>query len=413
VHFPAPRSCSGNASPSENWTASFLPGRTVGARWRWFLIIGTIIACAFFPVGISSNAANQNQDEKPSAATIEAETTPTSQTSSEANAGTDKTDTTQAETNSSAPSEQDKTSDSRPVAETAVPTAAPSVSPPDSTVLPRPVTLRVVVDGKARTMQVSAGQTLGRALLQGGLPLDKLDRVTPDVKTLVKHGQTVRITTVRTRLETRAEKVAPGFLVQISTKIAPGKEQVVQYGKSGTAKIIERVVYVGGKRVRKSFVSRTVAVPAQDKIIALGSDSRFMPRSIPYHKRYARAFQTERVLAARGGSARSRLNAAPDKLTLRPVRSLIVKTSAYAAGPAGGSLGNYTATGMRCVRGAVATDPRVIPLGTKLYIEGYGYAFACDTGGAIKGKRIDLAFNSVRECFQHGRRTARVWILSE
>ena len=76
----------------------------------------------------------------------------------------------------------------------------------------------------------------------------------------------------------------------------------------------------------------------------------------------------------------------------------------------------YTATGAKCEVGVVAVDPRVIPLGTKLYIETldgsfvYGYCSAEDTGGAIKGNKIDLAMNTKSECFQFGRRNVRVYI---
>ena len=61
--------------------------------------------------------------------------------------------------------------------------------------------------------------------------------------------------------------------------------------------------------------------------------------------------------------------------------------------------------------GVVAVDPKVIPLGTKLYIEGYGYAVAEDTGGAIKGNRIDLCFTSRAQADNFGRRNVKVYIL--
>ena len=70
-----------------------------------------------------------------------------------------------------------------------------------------------------------------------------------------------------------------------------------------------------------------------------------------------------------------------------------------------------TASGMKAGPGVVAVDPRVIPLGTKLYIEGYGNAIAGDTGGAIKGNRIDLFFSSNSEAMNFGRRTVKVTIL--
>jgi 3D (Asp-Asp-Asp) domain-containing protein len=60
----------------------------------------------------------------------------------------------------------------------------------------------------------------------------------------------------------------------------------------------------------------------------------------------------------------------------------------------GGSGSGRTRTGLLGGYGVVAVDPRFIPMGTRLYIEGYGYAVAADTGGAIKGNRIDLGIDS-------------------
>lgn len=73
--------------------------------------------------------------------------------------------------------------------------------------------------------------------------------------------------------------------------------------------------------------------------------------------------------------------------------------------------GSHTASGSEVAVGLVAVDPSVIPLGTRLYIEGYGYAYAADTGGAIVGNRIDLFFDSEWQCNQWGRRTVKVYIL--
>jgi len=60
----------------------------------------------------------------------------------------------------------------------------------------------------------------------------------------------------------------------------------------------------------------------------------------------------------------------------------------------GSSFHGRTYSGLLGGYGVVAVDPRFIPIGTRLYIEGYGYAIAADTGGAIKGNRIDLAIDS-------------------
>ena len=68
-----------------------------------------------------------------------------------------------------------------------------------------------------------------------------------------------------------------------------------------------------------------------------------------------------------------------------------------------------TASGMKPQVGVVAVDPKVIPLGTKLYVEGYGNAIAGDTGGVIKGKRLDLFMNTNEECYVWGRKKVKVW----
>ena len=73
--------------------------------------------------------------------------------------------------------------------------------------------------------------------------------------------------------------------------------------------------------------------------------------------------------------------------------------------------GCRTASGSWPSRGTIATDPRVIPLGTELHIEGYGSAVAADTGGAIQGQKIDLYMDSEHECWQWGRRKVEVRVL--
>lgn len=78
--------------------------------------------------------------------------------------------------------------------------------------------------------------------------------------------------------------------------------------------------------------------------------------------------------------------------------------------------GGTTASGLQCVRkpegiSTVAVDPSVIPLGTYMYIDGYGYAVAADTGGAIKGNKIDIYYDYEQECNNWGVRSVKVTIL--
>ena len=93
---------------------------------------------------------------------------------------------------------------------------------------------------------------------------------------------------------------------------------------------------------------------------------------------------------------------------------MMMEATAYSSDPAdalGG--GSITATGQNLLENpmAVAVDPSVIPLGTRLYVEGYGEAYAVDTGSAIQGNIIDVHFSTAGQCEAWGRRQVKVTIL--
>lgn len=99
-----------------------------------------------------------------------------------------------------------------------------------------------------------------------------------------------------------------------------------------------------------------------------------------------------------------------DRGTILAKKTYVMEATAYFDGL-------ITASGLRPVRNpsglsTVAVDPSVIPLGSKLYIDGYGYAIAADTGSAIKNLKIDLYMNSLAECYTFGRRKVSVSLLA-
>lgn len=100
-----------------------------------------------------------------------------------------------------------------------------------------------------------------------------------------------------------------------------------------------------------------------------------------------------------------RANAAPSRYN----RTLTMTATAYTAYDDGN--GNYTYRGNFLRKGLVAVDPTIIPLGTRLYIEGYGYAIADDIGGAIKGNKIDLAYENRQDALQFGRQKVTVYVI--
>ncbi|KUO76220.1 MAG: hypothetical protein APF81_10925 [Desulfosporosinus sp. BRH_c37] len=85
--------------------------------------------------------------------------------------------------------------------------------------------------------------------------------------------------------------------------------------------------------------------------------------------------------------------------------TLTVESTAYTY------TGNKTASGVEPREGLIAVDPTVIAMGSKVYVEGYGYAIAADTGGAIRGNRIDVFFPTLRQCIDWGRKSVHIYVL--
>jgi 3D (Asp-Asp-Asp) domain-containing protein len=235
-----------------------------------------------------------------------------------------------------------------------------------------PVTLEIA--GETRTVR-TVPVTVGRLLAAQNVALGPEDRVEPALESTVGPGDTVKVVRVKT------EEVAVNEVIPFSTRrqtvsyLPKGHTKVLRAGREGLQQRVWRVTYANGEVVAKEEIGVTVIRAPVEKIIAVGTGSA--PAGL--------------TLAARG---------APD--SYREVREMVA--TAYA-------LHSRTATGTRPKRGTVAVDPRVIPLGTRLYVEGYGYGRAEDVGSAIKGDRIDVYFEDPDQARRWGRQRVKVYIL--
>lgn len=161
-----------------------------------------------------------------------------------------------------------------------------------------------------------------------------------------------------------------------------GTSRTTRAGVPGVALVTYRVTQAGEKVLSREEISRKVEKPPVAEVVEEGTAS-----TLPNRGRYA----------ARGYYSGRRV--------------LTMVATGYDPSPASNGGYSRTSTGLRIGHGVVAVDPKVIPLGTKLYIEGYGYAVAADVGGAIKGYRIDLGHDTAQNARKVGRRIVRVHIL--
>jgi uncharacterized protein YabE (DUF348 family) len=233
----------------------------------------------------------------------------------------------------------------------------------------------VVQDGTKESVSVNTqASTVADLLKELKISVGESDKTSMEVTAAVKSGQSIKITRRTEQVSSADETIPFQTERQPDAEIYTGTEKVLTPGVEGKATLTTKVVLEDGKEVDRK-VERTVAQDAVNQVVAYGTKSRPV------------------VVASRSG----------DNFTSE--KTLTMAASAYSMP------GARTASGGAAGPGTVAVDPSVIPLGTKLYIEGYGYAVASDVGGAIKGNRIDVHFDSEQAALQFGRRIVTVHIL--
>lgn len=165
------------------------------------------------------------------------------------------------------------------------------------------------------------------------------------------------------KLQEETEALPKKIIYQDDPQTEAGEEQILEEGKDGKKTNIFKVTYSkDGEEYERELVS-VETIPAVDKKILRGT--KIVWKTLDTSEGQIRYWKKIRVYATHYDSRCLGCN-------------------------------EWTAIGMRAGKGVIAVDPKVIPLRSKVYIPGYGVAVAGDTGGAIKGKIIDLGFEDAR-----------------
>ena len=247
------------------------------------------------------------------------------------------------------------------------------------------VLVTVTVDGQSRLLRTPAASVAG-LLAEQGVAYDRHDRVSPAPASQLAEGSAIIVRHVDAWTETVRKPVAAKVVKRFAFTLPPGKSKVLDAGAPGVAETAYAVTRTPDRRAvhKKALVSRILRAP-RARIVAEGIGE------------YAALSQ----IAERGITGTLKLAGA----------ALAMVATAYTAACGGCSGSGRTASGRPAGHGVVAVDPRVIPLGTQMYIPGYGRAVAGDTGGSIRGNRIDLGFNSNAAANNFGRRAVTVYLI--
>lgn len=234
------------------------------------------------------------------------------------------------------------------------------------------IPVKVVIAGQEHEVK-TAEDTIADMLAVDGeeLGYKEEDIVEPSVETAIRRDMSdVKITQVE--IETVVEnEVMPFNTVEKedNDRDVSLDPLVTQEGVNGEKEVTYQIVKHDGEIVKKEAISQKTIKETQDKVVVKGTALYMASRS--------------------GGNQKVK-------------KKITVTATAYSGG-------GLTATGRKPVRNVngistIAVDPRVIPLGSLVEVQGYGKAIASDTGGAIKGNIIDVYLNSDSECRSWGRK---------
>ena len=245
------------------------------------------------------------------------------------------------------------------------------------------ITLKV--DGEEKTLYALNGETVADVLEKYQIALDSDDTISVPLTDEISDGLELEI--VRVAFSTAEETASIPFATEkrSTAKLDKGKSRVIQDGIKGSKKLVYSIKTENGKEVSREIVSEEILTQPVMKIIEQGT----------------RVPDTSGVVKTWAGE------------TLQYKKVLNMTATAYTTERTSDKI---TATGQVARVGLVAVDKRVIPLGSKLYIVSadgkswcYGKAVAADTG--VRGNKIDLFFNTYKECISFGRRKATVYVL--
>ena len=231
---------------------------------------------------------------------------------------------------------------------------------------------------KARTVKLKVGdkksadvkttrKLVWEVLSDNGIALNAEDRVTPCPDYPVVDGMKIVVTKVEHDVFTETISTPYDVIIEEDDTMYEGEEVVLQEGRKGSVQNTVKCYYKNGRLTSEDVIASVVLADPVDEIVLVGT-------------------KTENQASY----------------------TLYMEATAYTPGY---DCGSITATGLVAGYGIAAVDPSIIPLGSRLYIEGYGYAIAADTGGAIWGNRIDLCFDTYNDAMSYGRRNTTVYIL--
>lgn len=284
------------------------------------------------------------------------------------------------------------------------------------------VQMIAVHDGGEMTVVGAYGGTVAEVLDSLGLTLSATDVLSCSPEAETYDGMAVEITRIREEVKEYNEVVPYGTTYYEEDDLAPGEERVLVKGVNGLRHVEAQIAYENGVETGREILSELMEKAPVNQVVARGVDRSVMEQEHSGNENY-RPSDTTQLGTGYRPSIDSAEPALPTEnfvpgTNYKYKQLLYMEATAYSNELEDGSHSDsLTFSGTTARVGAIAVDPSVIPLGSKLYIVSrdgsyvYGYCVAEDTGGLIKGNIVDLYFDTIAECEAFGRRDVVIYIL--
>lgn len=251
------------------------------------------------------------------------------------------------------------------------------------------------------TIMATVNDTVETALKNAGIQYSADDGLSADPKSKVSKDTKLSLSYRTRKSITVKETIEYDVETKKTDKLYVGETQIEQKGKNGECEMTYSVLYENGEEISRTLEQKTVTAKPRTCIKLIGTKQK-------------KTVQEKSETKQSSGSSKNITGKKVSDERLANAKVLIAEATAYTHGSTGGDI---TCFGIRPYRGIVAVDPDVIPLGTEMYITSldgsyvYGYCVAGDTGGGMKGNRIDLFMDTGAECNTFGRQMMKVCIL--
>lgn len=286
-----------------------------------------------------------------------------------------------------------------------------------------------VINRGAQSVIGTYGETTGSLLARMGITPGTGDTLSCSSETQTYDGMTIELVHTETRIEEEDTVVPYPVNYYEDPDLEPDAEIVLVAGQNGLTHVKSEVTYCNGKEVSRVIVQETVKTKPVTQLVIRGVDRTIMEQPAdPEPAEQAAPAASSGTASGSSSSGSSSSGGSRYDGSAETSGNVImtssgesytyvdVMTCSATAYTCEGYVG-HTYSGTLARVGAIAVDPTVIPLGTKMYVVSndgqyvYGYCVAEDIGGGIKGNKIDLYFDTYAECWDFGVRMCTVYIL--